>query len=93
MFVTILVCGLLIGTGAVKAKDGIDKKDATLMNVIKSADGMQANILALKSQIKGLEDKYGSLQKQLGTTTATLNNNDKPKFDPHAEQPIALQTA
>ena len=55
----------LVRSRAVSAKVG-NEKDATVFNVLRSADGMQANILSLKSQVEALEETQKSLQKQLG---------------------------
>lgn len=64
--VTAVISALLVGR-CVSAKQG-NEKDATVMNVLRAADGMQANILALKAQYRALEEKQNALQKELGTS-------------------------
>ena len=73
---TAVISALLIGR-CVSAKEG-NEKDATVMNVLRSADGMQANILALKAQVMALEENQKALQKQLGTSTVKSDPAPSP---------------
>jgi hypothetical protein len=67
--VTLLVGWILISGGLVKPAEGVDKSDATLYNVLKAADRMQANILEAKRLLRDLKDaqtgaKPGALQQK-----------------------------
>ena len=71
----------LVRSRAVSAKVG-NEKDATVFNVLRSADGMQANILSLKSQVEALEETQKSLQKQLGVPKSAPSSAPAPSAPP-----------
>ena len=71
----------LVRSRAVSAKVGTEK-DATVFNVLRSADGMQANILSLKSQVEALEETQKSLQKQLGVPKPAPSSAPAPSAPP-----------
>ena len=78
---TAIISFFLVRSRAVSAKVG-NEKDATVFNVLRSADGMQANILSLKSQVEALEEMQKSLQKQLGVPTPAPSSVPAPSAPP-----------
>lgn len=82
LLLTAIIGGLLITCGAVKARPGVAKEDASLMRVLKSAEGVQADVIKLRSDLNKLKPQMGvPAEKPNGTSTNKVTPATPPEVD------------